>query len=250
MLLVVGRRRLGLTAACACLLPLLLLARPAAGREREPPTAADGEVVWSVTTGQPEVAITFDDGPDPQNTPAVLAALRRRRAVATFFVLGSAAVRWPDLLRAAVAEGSEVCNHGWSHTLLSGRSADFVAREVTRTAAVLSGAGVPACRLFRFPYFASDASARRTVTELGYRIVAANVDPQDWRDQAAERIVRYVCERAHAGDIILLHDGGGPRAQSVAALDTILAELSARGLRFVTVSRLLAQARPLPPAGE
>lgn len=218
------------------------------------PSADQSAVVWRVATSRPDVALTFDDGPDPRYTPAVLALLAARHAVATFFVLGQQALRYPQLVQREVAAGSEVCNHGYSHVLLRGRSPSFVRREVMRAARVLGELGLPRCPLFRFPYFASDATARRVVAELGYRMVGASVDPQDWRRADAARMAQWVCRHVRPGDIILLHDAGGPRESSVVALGMILRGLAQQGLQPVTVSRLLASgvsaasAPALPPS--
>lgn len=215
---------------------------PARAPGRIRPSAA-AVVIWRVATGTPDVALTFDDGPDPTNTPVVLAALRRYHAVATFFVLGRQAERYPELTRAMAQGGSEVCSHGYAHTMLRGQSPAAVTAEVERTATVLRRIGVGGCRLFRFPYFASDETARHVVAALGYRAIAASVDPQDWRGGTGQRIARQVFAELRPGDIILLHDGGGRRRATLAGLDLILAGLADRGLQTVTVTQLLADAR-------
>ena len=228
---------------------LALAAAGAAPRE----VAASGAVVWRVQTSVPDVALTFDDGPSPEYTPQVLAELRAAGAVATFFVLGSQVQRHPDLVRAEAAEHSQVCNHGWRHVIFRGLSAAEAQASVTRTAALLQSIGVPACRLFRFPYFASDATARAAVEGLGFRMVAASVDPRDWQRSRAEVIARIVLADVSPGEIVVLHDGGGSRGATVGALALILRGLGERGLRPVTVGALLAEGgcaqppAPCPP---
>lgn len=221
-----------------------VLIRPA----RSDGTAAPTGVVWRVPTGEPDIALTFDDGPDPTFTPQMLQLLRAHGARGTFFVLGSQAARYPAIVRAEAAEGSEVCNHGWGHAVLSGRTSAVVTQNVARTRAVLQRLGIPQCGLFRFPYFASDAAARQIVEGLGYRIVGASVDTLDWRRRNPRAIAQQVLEGVRPGDIVLLHDGGGPRARSVQALALILDGLPERGLRAVTVSQLLASAGQGAPA--
>jgi peptidoglycan/xylan/chitin deacetylase (PgdA/CDA1 family) len=206
-------------------------------------------VLWRVDTAAPEVALTFDDGPNPTYTPQVLATLTANGAVGTFFVLGTQVQRYPALVRDEAATGSEVCPHGWQHVTLRGRSAAFVRTTVTRTADSLSALGVAPCHLFRFPYFASDAASRRAVSDLGYRIVAADVDTQDWQRPGAGTMAQQVLAHLRAGDIILFHDGGGNRSQTVRALQMVLAGLAAKGLKPVTVSTLLASAQRAPAAG-
>lgn len=231
-----------LAVGCALVLAAAA-ARIALGARGDPP------VIWSVPTDAPEVALTFDDGPDPTYTPQVLALLRSQRAVATFFVLGLQAERFPALVRQEAAEGSQVCPHGWSHTRLRGRSAEFVRQQVTRTAAYLRQLGVPACPLFRFPYFSSDLTSRRAVADLGYRIVAADVDTRDWSGRAAGTMASQVLAALKPGDIVLFHDAGGHRAQTVRAVRAVLEGMAAKGLRAVTLQTLLASARPrTPPA--
>jgi len=208
------------------------------GRRRP---ALENGVIWSVPTTAPDIAITFDDGPDPTYTPMVLSMLHKHRAVATFFVLGRQAQVYPELVKQEVAQGSEVCSHGWSHAKLRRMTVAAVQAEVRRTATLLQQLGAK-CRLFRFPYFMSDAAARAAVTALGYRLVGANLDTRDWYRRPAAIMARDVLDRAHAGDIILLHDGGGPRSGSVEALRLILEGLPRLGLHPVTMSQLLAEA--------
>ena len=205
---------------------------------------ADPPVIWSERTRAPEVALTFDDGPDPTYTPQILGLLRAHHAVATFFVLGTQAERFPAVVRQEAADGSLVCPHGWQHAQLRGRSAEFVQSQVTRTAGLLQTLGAPPCRLFRFPYFASDRTARRAVADLGYQIVAATIDTRDWSGRSAGAMTGQVLAALKPGEIILFHDGGGNRAQTVAAVRAVLAGMAEKGLKAVTVQTLLDAAAP------
>jgi len=251
MFMLLTKRTLG-AAAVTCLLLLAAgtgLAR-AGGGSTSPPTPRDGSI-WRVPTAAPDVALTFDDGPDPTFTPLMLAVLRRHQAVATFFVLGLQVLRYPNVVRAEAAQGSEVCNHGYSHRILRGRADAFVAGDVSQTQTMLDRLGVPRCPLFRFPYLASDAAARSTVARLGYRIIGANIDTEDWRQPSPAKAAARVLSRIQKGDIILLHDGGGPRSRTVQTLGLVLDGLSGRGLHAVTVSQLLATVQHgRPPAAE
>ncbi len=208
-----------------------------------------GRVITAVRTAAPEVALTFDDGPDPTYTPAVLAVLKSFRAVGTFFVLGSQVKRFPSLARQAVAEGSQVCNHGYGHERLRGRSAAFVRGNVTRTASILGRIGLPHCNLFRFPYFLSDATSRAAVHAMGYRIVAAGCDSSDYQEPPAKVMAQRVLRCVQPGSIILFHDAGGNRRNSVAALRLVLAGLRARHLRPVTLGQLLETGATARPSG-
>lgn len=213
------------------------------------PAVANG-VIWWVPTTTNAVALTFDDGPDPTFTPQVLAQLSQHQAVATFFVLGTQAARFPNIVRAAAAQGDEICGHGWTHLNFRGRRAATVRQSVERTTALLRSLGVPACPFFRFPYFASDATARAAVAGLGYRLVGADVDTRDYQRPPVERMVERVLAPIRPGDIVLFHDGGGDRRRTVEALGLILDGLAARGLRPVTVAALLASTEHGAPPAE
>jgi LCP family protein required for cell wall assembly len=198
------------------------------------------------------VALTFDDGPDPMWTPRILDALRRHRAKGTFFVVGSHVNRHPDVVRRIVAEGHELGLHGFTHRdLLSlptwQRRLEF---ELTRNA-VARAVGTD-IRLFRPPYLASAARVDERAMALikdagrsGYVTVLADRDTGDWRRPGAPAITSAATPAGNRGTIVLMHDGGGRRDQTVAALDALLPALTRNGLRPVTVSDAL---RELPPA--
>lgn len=249
MFMLLTRRTL-VVALAGCL--LLLAAGTGLARAGGGPTSTPtppNRAITRVPTTAPDVAITFDDGPDPTFTPRMLAVLQSHHAVATFFVLGLQVVRYPNVVRAEAAQGSEVCNHGYSHKMLRGRSETFVAGDIAQTQQMLDRIGVPRCPLFRFPYLASDAAARSTAIRLGYRIIGANIDTEDWRQPSPARAAARVLSRIQRGDIILLHDGGGQRGRTVQTLTLILDGLRQRNLHAVTVSQLLATVQHgRPPA--
>ncbi len=244
MVLRAGRLLTGTALATAFLVVGLGLAHEVRAQDQRPRTPS---VLWQVTTPAPEVALTFDDGPSPVYTPPILAALSAYHAHATFFVLGSLAAQYPDVVRQEQAEGSQVCNHGMSHIMLVGRTAAVVTDQVEDAASILRSIGVPECPLFRFPYFASDATARTTVQRLGYLMIGANVDTEDWRGRSAAKIAATALQDIEPGDIILMHDAGGTRTPTVQAVTLILKGLQERNLRAVTVGQLLASAGIQPP---
>ncbi|WP_310101985.1 glycosyltransferase [Sphingomonas sp. BE138] len=198
-----------------------------------------------------EIALTFDDGPDPTWTPKILDVLRQERAPATFFVTGTNALGQGALLRRIVAEGSELGNHSTSHADLSHRSETAIALELKATERVVEAYTGRAMTLFR-PPFLGDADpdrrdelhATRVAARLGYLTVGLNVDPLDWQGPKAAMIARRVIAQVEAGtaerpaQIVLLHDSGGDRTETVRALPLIIKELRARGYDFVPVSRL------------
>lgn len=174
------------------------------------------------------VYLTFDDGPDPTWTPRVLEVLRRHGAHAVFFQVGRNVAAYPDLVRQVRAEGHLVGNHSWSHARLTGLRARAVRLQLDRTDAALGGR----VRCVRPPYGATDARVAGLVEARGQRTVLWDVDPQDWARPGADRLVRRILREVHDGARILLHDGGGDRRQTVAALDLVLTRLTARGYAF------------------
>lgn len=206
--------------------------------------AADGanapyRLEVSVTAAPPPaddrvIYLTFDDGPDPAYTPQVLDALARYGAQATFFVIGRRAAAHPELLQAIVAGGHTLGNHTYSHPSLAGMGREQVHRELRQTQELLGGMGVSCMRP---PYGAVDPFTAAYAAELGLRLVRWDVDPKDWARPGASAIAEHVLARAAPGRVILLHDGGGDRSQTVAALEQILSGLSARGYRFAPYCR-------------
>jgi peptidoglycan/xylan/chitin deacetylase (PgdA/CDA1 family)/LysM repeat protein len=185
------------------------------------------------------VALTFDDGPRPDSTPAVLDVLRARGVTATFFVTGSNAARYPDLVRRIVAEGHAVGNHTWSHPDLSGLSPAGRVAEIERTTqAIVDATGTAPC-FFRGPYgIHRSASIAGPAWERGMTVVGWTLDTRDWTTPAGwspafqRQIVDAATAPAGAHPIVLLHDGGGDRQNTVAALDPIISHYVARGHVF------------------
>ena len=185
--------------------------------------------------GQPVVYLTFDDGPHASYTVPMLETLSRYDAVATFFVLGVQVQRFPEVLEQVVAGGHQVASHTVNHPSLANLTREEFIREVVggdeAIRAVVGDRADPLACL-RPPYGAVDSRTAPLAAELGKALVLWDVDPQDWRQPGAEQIASYVLSHASPGAIILMHDGGGGRSQTVAALETVLAELSPRGYEF------------------
>jgi peptidoglycan/xylan/chitin deacetylase (PgdA/CDA1 family)/GT2 family glycosyltransferase len=191
------------------------------------------------------VALTFDDGPDPRFTPEVLSILRREHVPATFFVIAEQAQAHPDLLRRAVRDGDVVANHTYSHLDLSTLPKPRAQAEILAGAAVVEGITGRKPALFRAPYGDGDAAsgtegADAMAADLGMHPVRWNDDPGDWRRPGEDAIVDRVLAGATTSTVVLLHDGGGDRRQTVAALPRIIDGLRARGYAFTTVDRLQA----------
>jgi peptidoglycan/xylan/chitin deacetylase (PgdA/CDA1 family) len=213
------------------------------GRRSGPPTRATPATRVARPARAPAarsagvVYLTFDDGPTPTWTPRVLDLLARYRARATFFVVGRSAATWPGLVRQAYAAGHGVGNHTWSHRRLTGLRGAALAAEVGATSAVIARAtgARPSC--LRPPYGTVDAASVYQARAYGLRLTLWDVDPYDWRRPGAGVIAGRVLSRVRSGDVVLLHDGGGDRSQTVAALQQVLASLSARGFRFRALCR-------------
>jgi peptidoglycan-N-acetylglucosamine deacetylase len=183
------------------------------------------------------VYLTFDDGPTPEYTPRVLDLLARHRAQATFFVIGRSAAAHPELVRRAYAAGHGVGGHTWSHRRLTGLTGARLEAEVgAGNAAIRRATGAPV-RCLRPPYATVDAASAQRIRALGLRLVLWDVDSNDWRRPGAAAIAGRVLGRVRAGDVVLLHDGGGNREQTITALRQVLASLSARGFRFSALCR-------------
>jgi peptidoglycan/xylan/chitin deacetylase (PgdA/CDA1 family) len=184
--------------------------------------------------GPLQTALTFDDGPDATYTPQILAVLAAAGVPATFFTVGYEGAARPDLLRAEAAAGDSVEDHTWDHPDLTRLSSPEVASELSSTADVIQQAtGVrPSC--FRPPYEATNSTVVSIAAGLGLTQTLWNVDPRDWSRPGVSSIVNNVLSNSNGrGVIILMHDGGGDRSQTVAALPQIIAGLRSRGYQFV-----------------
>jgi peptidoglycan/xylan/chitin deacetylase (PgdA/CDA1 family) len=192
-------------------------------------------------TGQPIVYLTFDDGPDQRYTPQILDLLDRYNAQATFFVLGEQVAYYPDLIRAEVEGGHYVANHGFAHHSFDGMNRAELVREIRRTEKILREAAGDLfawhgdVRFLRPPYGLTDSQTQEYAAESGYVMVMWDVDSQDWQRPGAAQIAFNVINQAQPGDIVLLHDSGGDRSQTVVALELILQQLGAQGYRFESI---------------
>jgi len=205
-------------------------------------TGGDGQVVRRGPRRGKKVALTFDDGPSVY-TPDVLRALDRARAKATFFMLGQQVAAYPKYARLVLAKGHEIANHSYDHDLLPSLAN---VRHATRTIAGVTG--FRPC-LFRPPYGSIDESLRRAVREDRMKSVIWDVDTTDWKLPGAAGIRSTIVHASHAGSIVLMHDGGGPRGGTVDAVEGAIRGLRRRGYELVTVTELLGNRfvyRPRP----
>ena len=197
--------------------------------------------------GPHQVALTFDDGPDPTWTPRILKILKEKQTLATFFVLGSQAQQFPDLLQRIQREGHEIGNHTYTHQNLGETSDEQICLELNATTRLIESITGHSTSLFRPPFNGDgnpstpgELRALRMASDLGYLTVGQSIDPDDWELPGADTIVEQVKEqRSQGGSIILLHDAGGNRSQTVAALPRIIDYLHARGDEIVPLATLI-----------
>jgi cellulose synthase/poly-beta-1,6-N-acetylglucosamine synthase-like glycosyltransferase/peptidoglycan/xylan/chitin deacetylase (PgdA/CDA1 family) len=204
------------------------------------------------------IALTFDDGPDPRWTPEIADALLRLHVPATFFAIGEHVVEDPGVIADLHHDGFGIGNHTFSHADLAsaGRLRDL---QISLTESAISGAAGVRPRFVRPPYSATpnavDPQQERAyadIAENGYVIALANYDTDDWRRPGVDEIVRNGTPPGNQGGVVLMHDGGGNRSETVAALYRLVPELQARGFRFVGLSSLLGvgPGQVDPPASE
>ncbi len=200
--------------------------------------------------GEHQVAITFDDGPDPRWTPKILDILKAANVKAAFFLVGANAEHYPGLVRRIVDEGHEIGNHTYYHPNLALCWPEHVRLELNATQLLIESITGRATTLFRPPYAAdtspsqlSELTPLQIAQDLNYLVVLENIDPQDWAKPGADIILQRVKQQRRDGSIILLHDAGGDRSQTVEALPRILDWLHTRGDTVVLLSTLLGTTR-------
>jgi cellulose synthase/poly-beta-1,6-N-acetylglucosamine synthase-like glycosyltransferase/peptidoglycan/xylan/chitin deacetylase (PgdA/CDA1 family) len=227
--------------------------RPPGPAGRVPETISTGGPVigpraGAVTSvGMPShtVVLTFDDGPDPTWTPKVLETLRRHDVPGSFYLLGSQMLRHPDLVRRELAEGHEVGSHSFTHNDLSALAPWQQRWQLAQAQLALVGIAGRTTALMRPPYaFSADSLDDRSWSVVedahanGYITVLADVDARDWERPGVEEIVQNAMPKDGKGAVILLHDAGGDRAQTVAALDILIPKLKSAGYRFTTINEV------------
>ncbi|WP_171053067.1 bifunctional polysaccharide deacetylase/glycosyltransferase family 2 protein [Streptomyces marianii] len=224
-----------------------------------------GPVIDARTPGAPKalsvpdknLVLTFDDGPDPVWTPKVLDKLKQYDAHAVFFVTGTMASRHPDLVRRMVAEGHELGLHTFNHPDLALQTQSRIDWELSQNQLALAGAAGIRTSLFRPPYSSFSAALDDKswpVTEYigsrGYITAFNDTDSEDWKRPGVEAIIKRATPEGTKGSIVLMHDSGGDRSQTVAALGRLLPDMKERGYRFVNLTEALgAPSAHTPVAG-
>ncbi|MFJ7078208.1 bifunctional polysaccharide deacetylase/glycosyltransferase family 2 protein [Streptomyces sp. NPDC098781] len=228
--------------------------RPAAANDKVPQEILKGGPVIDTRSGRAttlrvpdnSIVLTFDDGPDPEWTPKVLDALKRNEAHAVFFITGTMASRYPDLVQRMVDEGHEIGLHTFNHPDLSYQSKKRIDWELSQNQLALGGAVGIRSSLFRPPYSSKSVNMDNNswpVTEYigsrGYITVVNDTDSEDWRKPGVDRIIRNSTPKSGEGAIVLMHDSGGDRHQTVQALDRLIPQLQRQGYEFQNLTEAL-----------
>jgi peptidoglycan/xylan/chitin deacetylase (PgdA/CDA1 family) len=210
--------------------PSAQASKPPAEQPSEKPAEKPGqqptEKPVKVAEGNKVLYLTFDDGPDPVWTPQVLDVLAKYNAHATFFELGSMQAEHPALKDQVLAAGNTIGSHSISHAQLTKVSA------TKRHHEIFDG---PTSKCFRPPYGATNANVKADIKAAGMTSVLWDVDTLDWQRPGKQAIVHSILTGAHNGSVILMHDAGGNRSQTVAALDQALETLAAQGYTFASL---------------
>ena len=199
-----------------------------------------GPVLGHLRTRDPVVALTFDDGPNPDATPVILDALSHAGVKATFFVLGRYAERWPELVRRARDEGHAIGNHGYYHRKLQFKGPRYVQEDLSLGTVTIERACGERPRLFRAPHGFRNPWVHTIAHALGQRTIGWSLGVWDSARPGADVIAQRTVDGTRQGSILLLHDGDGydprgDRSQTAQAIPRILDALLSRGYRFVTV---------------
>jgi peptidoglycan-N-acetylglucosamine deacetylase len=225
-------------------------------RERREQRAIDRVLAYTPyisrgSTRRREIALTFDDGPGPY-TARLVRVLRRLHAPATFFYVGQQLRYWGPALRSELEHGFAVANHTQNHRMLRRLNVRAQRREILSASRAAKSWGAPQPRLFRPPFGSYDASTLRVLRPLRMLMVLWTIDTGDFRRPGKKAIAEVALHGARPGAIILMHDAGGIRDQTIAALPRIVHELRHRRYRLVTVPQLIVndpppRNQPLPP---
>jgi peptidoglycan-N-acetylglucosamine deacetylase len=188
--------------------------------------------VYYIDDGPMTVALTIDDGPGPVYTPQILQVLAEHGVTATFSMVGQNVASYPAIAREVAAAGHAIANHTWSHPDLPTLPSATVRDEITRAAGAIHDATGQVPTLFRAPYGAWSPALLDYCASQGLTPLDWSVDPRDWARPGVTAIVRNILATTRTGSIILEHDGGGDRSQTVAALTIVLPRLLDEGFRF------------------
>ena len=201
---------------------------------------AQNRLLYSGNVFLPEIALTFDDGPNPYYTPQILNILQHYQVQATFFCVGRLVAAYPRLVQQEFAARYTIGNHSWSHPNMALLTPAAVEFQISKTSDAIEAAIGVRPIFFRPPYGAMSVQELTQVYYDGLTTVIWSDEARDWLRPGVDVIVQRILGLARNGAIILLHDGGGNRSQTVAALPMIIAVLKERGFQFVTIPQMIA----------
>jgi peptidoglycan/xylan/chitin deacetylase (PgdA/CDA1 family) len=205
--------------------------RSASTRSASTRSAGDSPMFY-VDDGPMAIALTIDDGPSPVYTPQVLQLLEKYRVTATFSMIGTEVDAHPGVAREVAAAGHMIANHTWTHVDLASLRPAAVADQMHRATGAIHQVTGKVPTLFRAPYGAWSPTVLQQCAKTRMTPLDWSVDPRDWSRPGVASIVRTIMRNTRSGSIILEHDGGGNRAETVAALKIVLPRLLAAGYQF------------------
>ncbi len=202
---------------------------------------AQGRILYSGNTQLREIALTFDDGPDPNYTPQILDVLQRYGIKATFFCIGRQVEAYPQIVRQEYEAGHVIGNHSWTHPDLGLLPASDILSELNQTFGAIQEVIGVQLAFFRPPYGSLSTQVLAQACHLGVTTVMWNAgeEARDWSRPGVKFIIRQILSLVRNGSIILMHDGGGDRSQTVAALPVIIQRLQDRGFQLVTIQQMV-----------
>lgn len=198
-------------------------------------------IISEVNTEKKVVALTFDDGPHPENTTLVLDNLKKHNAKATFFVLGTNIKKYPTLIKRIVAEGHEIGNHSYSHANFNNLELNLMKEEIVKTNKLIEEFTKQKCIFFRPPggylsYALVDISRKENITIAYWSYIQ---DSKDWQGHSASKIAQHIVKNIKPGQIIILHDGPPNGYETAKSIDILISDLKKDGYEFVTMSELI-----------
>ncbi len=205
------------------------------GHASDPGGGGNNKPVYYVADGPKAIALTIDDGPNASYTPQVLRLLEKHRVTATFSMIGMQVAAEPAIAREVAAAGHVISNHTWRHLDLAWLSPTAAIAEMDRATDAIHRATGQTPTVFRAPYGAWSAAVLRRCQQTGMTPLDWSVDPRDWARPGVSAIVANILRNTRTGSIILEHDGGGNRAETVAALGIVIPRLLDAGYHFVTI---------------
>ena len=200
----------------------------------------EGSIYCRNPSHSKQIALTFDDGPHPRYTAEILSILEEYEILATFFIIGVNAERYPDALKEIASSGCEIGNHTYSHAKLSNLSIEDIQREMEQCQSVLWNLIGVRSALFRPPQGATSSNVKLVCQKTKQDIILWSIDTLDWALMPSRDIAKTVMEQVKGGDIILMHDYVSGGNTTCEALRIIIPQLLAAGYEFVTVSQLIS----------